>query len=788
MSTDNNQQSKTGENKPLVMGRAVSVALLRANSALVVKCIPGSKKPVKGWDPAKNNLDSSTEVLSGLEYTNDNFGIHLHNEWVDVDVDTKDPFMYAALDAYLPHCPHTWGRASKPRSHRLYKVSEGSFDPSKHHFLRLLARIPSVNVELRGGAVSRAEYSIMPGSMHDEGELYEWDNVAAARGSTISVVPTNSIVHGLRKAAVATLMAQHWTEGVRQELTMALAGFLQRIHNLTWTWAESSGAFCMGYAEALDWFKKFLEVVDDDRSDRRDRIAAFTMTWEKGEEGKKVTGATRIAEVSGDKAIMRTLYSLLSESPDMQRLDAFLERYAIRYGTGDLIDIESSRAGGLVMMTRIQASNSMGHEWFSSGNGKPVKMVDYLYGLPNTTRVSGISFMPGMGQLIDEPSGGCRMNAWCGFDFDPVKQPVDAKDVEIFLDYMKTVVANNDKGAFEWALAWVADIFKDPAKKPGTALVLVSKPGSGKSFLGDTIRSIIGRRHSVQLSDLERLVSKHNDHIANRLFIQCDEASNSKQRGMAARLKSFITDPTMLVEPKFVGAYETENHSRVMMTSNDKRDAIALPDGSDDRRYTILETSEDMRTNLAYWRRLREWTDANLATLHKFFVSHNYEKQLIRRPYVTMAKHIMSSSSWSAFDAWVIRSLSTAFPLGVSDHHYPADAHSGTVSDTTLDRSVWPKYVSLDALLRTVNRNGTVGVTFNPNTLLRELSMNGLAAPKLMVMKVKEFDQRLGFNREMNTSYVEIADRAKFERYAKEKLGLTSDHEHMQVKATEGDY
>ena len=757
------------------MGRAISIAILRANNGLVVKCIPNSKKPVRGWDPAKNNLDVSTDTLAGLEYTNDNFGIHLHDAWVDVDVDTKNPFMYAALDAYMPYCPHTWGRASKPKSHRLYKVSDGDFDPSKHSFLRLLSRIPSVNVELRGGKLSRAEYSLMPGSVHDEGELYEWDNVALARSSSLAVVPTQSIVHGLRKAAVATILAEHWNEGVRQELTMALAGFLQRIHNLTWAWAEETGAFCMGFSEALDWFKGFLEVVDDDRSDRRDRIAAFKMTWEKAEDGKKVTGATRLAEITGDKLIMRTLYSLLSESPDMQRLDSFLERYAIRYGTGDLIDLQSSRTGSLVMMTKMQALNSMGHEWFNNGQGKAIKMVEYLYGLPNTTRVSGISFVPGLGQLIDDASGGVRMNTWSGVDHDPSPEPVDAEDVRPFIEYVREVVANGDEGAFRWVLGWISDIFKEPSNKPGTSLVLVAKPGAGKSFLGDTVRAIIGRRHSVQLSDLERLVAKHNDHVANKLFIQCDEASNSRQRGMANRLKSFITDPTMLVEPKFVGAYETENPARVLMTSNDKRDAIALPDGADDRRYTVLETSEEFRHNLEYWTKLRTWTDNNLSRLHKFFKTFDYDKQFIRRPYVTAAKFVMASSSWGAMDAWVVKSLAINFPLDARDHNYPSEAHNGIISPTTLERDKWPKYVSAAALLATVNRaGGSVGVSYNSNTLMRDLLSRGLMVPGgIKLMAVKEYDQRLGYSRESQVIYLELTPMTHFAKYAQEKLGVS---------------
>lgn len=763
----------------LSMERAVSIALLRATKSLAVKCIPGEKKPVKGWEPRANTPAASETVIRDVEFTKDNFGIHLTGKWMDVDVDTDNPVMFDALEAFLPATPHMWGRKSKPKSHRLYMSSGDDFDPSEYLFLKKLKRIPEAKVEVRGGPLSRAEYSLLPGSIHPSGEAYEWHHVGYARNTPV-ITSVKSVLDGVRKATATAVLAPFFTEGVRQELTMALAGFLQRVHQLTGEWAEDTGGFAMPYSEALDFFKIFLKVVGDDPEDHRDRLSAFKMSWDKGAEGKAVTGATRIAEIANDKLIIQKLYALLTDNPDVQRLETFLQRYAIWYGTGDLVDLEAAELGTKAIMSRQAAANSMGHEWYQLGD-KRVKMVDYIYQLDSTTRVHGFEFAPGKEKLIHCAKGVIKVNQWGGFDVEPGltadgRVPSEV-DVAPFVSYLRNTICSGREHVYQWVLAWLADIFADPGNKPGTALLLVGIPGAGKSSLGDIIRAIIGDRHTAQANDIEAVVAKHNATMANNLFIQCDEATNSRQKGSTARLKSLITDRTQKVEPKNVDPYEVPALARFMFTSNEETDAMHIPDGMKDRRITVLKVNEDKTGDMVYWEKFRSWWQSNLPLIMGFLKNHQYDKKHIRWCIATPEKQRMVASSWHMFDRWVAHTLDTGFPIAEKSHDTPyATLKDREHNPQMVERNYWPKLVSITHLamsIAEVGRSSGFGQRA-PSTseLMFDLERTKLLASDVQLRRtVTEFDDRTGVRRMSMYNYVEIKGIEAFEKYAESALG-----------------
>lgn len=773
-----------------LLDRAVSINLLRTTRSLAVRCIPGEKKPAKGWDPRSNTETVSLKVIDDVEFNQDNFGIHLTGRWVDVDVDTDNPIMFAALDAFLPESPHVWGRASKPRSHRLYMSSDDDFDPSMYPFLRKLKRIPEAKVEARGGPVSRAEYSLMPGSVHPSGELYTWHHTGYARNTPVQV-PIRSILDGIRKATAVAVLAPYFTEGVRQEITMAMAGFLQRVHQLTGEWAEETDGFAMNYETAIDFWKTFLQIVEDDKSDRRDRLAAFKITWDKGAGGTAVTGASRIAEIASDKGIVQKLYALLTDNPDVQRLDTFLQRYAIWHGTGDLVDLDAAETGSKPIMSRMAASNSMGHEWYQVGE-KRVKMIDYLYNLETTTRVNGFDFAPGKPRLLHKPNGSIKVNQWGGFAVKPDFEAGTPTDTEMapLINYIKGIVCRNREDVYEWVMAWLADVFQDPGEKPGTALVLVGAPGAGKSSLGDIIRAVIGENHAAQTNDIESVTAKHNSMFVNQLFVQCDEATNSRQKATSARLKSLITDPTQKAEPKGVDPYQTSALARFMFTSNDITDAVHIPDGIADRRFTVAEVSSERVGDIDYWDEFRLWWKSNLGRIMAYFSSWTYDKKMIRKCLITPEKKRMVTASWSGFDRWVITTVETQHPISLRHHTRPAMAVQDRADPgIAIVRDQWPRYVDMQAVAATLadatRGGGGRGAPSLPD-VLADLRRAGLSqTPSLARTMVREFDDRTSTQIINYYTYVELAPIEKFIEYVTNKLGQQVSRYTITSKTTE---
>jgi hypothetical protein len=723
--------------------RQVSIELLKSSRAFAVMTPRGQKDPGHfRWDPKSNSKERSDATIHSLERNQENLGVHLFGATVDVDVDTDNPFMMAALDYFLPPTSHIWGRPSRLRTHRLYELAgaKAAFDPAMFPFLEKIKNNPKIAVEVRGGELRNAQYSLLPGSVHPSGEMYEWDDLRAAR-STPTAADMDRIVNGVRFACVAALIAPYWTEGVRNTLCMALSGFLHRAAQHVEEMGSAS-YLIFDKQRAKDLLLGVLEIADDDPADLQMRLRTFETTWDKAEAGEAVSGATSISKLTGDEEIVPLLYILLADSPDMVELDEFMERYAVRNGSSTIIDIE--RAGSKrskYVMTVADLINSTMHKAITSAKGGKTPMSAILLRSTRAIRVDGLIFKPDGDKLVHNKHGHF-VNQWQGWDIAPHPDPVSDTEVAPFLEYMKHVVANDNEQLAAWVLAWVADVFQNPGSKAGTALVLVGLPGAGKTMLGEkVIRPIIGTTHSAQTNSIDSITGNFNSDSANLLFMQCDEALNSRRRQDANKMKSMITDGTRRVEFKNVDAFEIEDFARYLMTSNDVEDAVAILDGENDRRYTVAHVNETyatgnkatpVRVRQAFWKRIYEFLEyapkephvENLAKIHRWLKDYQYDRTLIRAPFVTQARRTMQQHSQRGFDDWLMEIVSMPHPfLNLRedsqriDESYVLDVSTGRY---VRDFEKWPDMINYQRLQESYDnyrkRKGMAATTQTYNT------------------------------------------------------------------------
>ncbi len=747
--------TETLPNNVVDLHREVSIQLLKSTTAFAVRTPRGQKDPGHyKWDPKTNNLEKSHQTIFQLERGDDNPGIHLHGKVVDVDIDTDNPVLTAALDHFLPHTAHVWGRASRPRTHRLYEVTGVGdiFQPSDFGFLEVIQKYPELNVELRGGEPKNAQYSLLPGALHPSGEAYTWHDIGAAR-STLVAVDGLKLVAAVRLACVAALIVPYWIEGQRNQMCMALSGFLHRAAQHVQDMGNMSGVF-FDKNEATRLLRGIMELAGDDHTDYTMRMKTFEKTWQKADEGQAVQGASTIAKITERPEIVSLLYILLADSQDLIELDEFMERYAIRNNTSSVIDLQKAGSKGAVYIMSVHdLRNSTMHKLLTAG-GQARLMANVLLASPRAIRVEGFCFRPGYPQIVEE-YGERLVNQWRGFDVQPWQEPVTEEDIKPFLDYLWDIVADQNATAYDWILSWVADIFKDPNDKPGTALVLVGKPGSGKSVLGaHFIRRIIGKNHTTQTNAIESLTNNFNADSSNVLFIQCDEAMNTRRRADALRMKSMITDKTRRIEPKGVDAYEVEDCARYYLTSNEVTDAVAIVDGADDRRYTVQHVSEKyahrsempLDKKQEYWRSLYKWGDniENLSKLHRYFIDLDYDKMLIRSPLSSKARDTMQQHSQRGFDDWLMQIASYEHPLQNLRQQDQRTEESYVYKGNQLrpTMSEWPQYVaymrleeSYEMYLRRKGMRATT-TSFNAQQIKNEFVSKGLLLPNPDVKRV----------------------------------------------------
>lgn len=675
--------------------RKVSIDFVRSSGAYAVEANIKSKAPVSGWSPKDNNRERSESVIAkAMNSETMNIGVHLFGDVIDVDVDTDDPLLLTALDMMLPACGHIWGRNSRPRTHRVYKLQE-VYNSDAFPIMNRIKKHSAV--ELRGGDQSRGQYSLLPSSIHPSGEAYTWHDLHAAQ-TTLTMTSAVALVKAIRRAIAAALIAKHWTEGVRNDLTLALAGFLHRVHSLQRE--DDVNNTVMDKDESLAFLHVVLDLASDDQKDRAIRERAFTSTWDKADSGSAVTGITRFAEITGDRDIVRLLYEMLSDSPNGEVLDRFLEKFAIRRNTTDVIDLDALATGAVrnAVMSRQAFVNTNSHERIDMG-GSRKRIVDVFFDLSAVKRISAIDINPDA-SLIYSKAEELMANAWSGFSVKPYEGDVKESDIAIFIDYVYDILSGGDQSRYDWLMAWIADIFQRPAHRPGTAVVLVGDQGAGKSMLGySIIIPIIGSNHATATNSVDRITRSFNYNFANKLFIQCDEAINNRQKATAAKLKSLVTDPIIHIEPKGVNGWDQTNLARFLFTSNEQDDALFISDGVDDRRYVVCQVSNKRAKDTPYWDGYHKWLNDgdNLARIHRYLLQHQYKPESIRRAVMTEAKVRMLQQSMTQFDEWLSTWVSNNHPLPTKMHSRHWHAHPS--DGRTIDRSSWPEHVHLPLLV-----------------------------------------------------------------------------------------
>jgi hypothetical protein len=124
-----------------------------------------SKNPgFSGWEQTRLTAEDLPEHFNGQPQ---NIGVLVGepSNWL-IDVDLDHLRCVELADQYLPTTPCMFGRASKPKSHRLYRVIR-PVATKKHK-----SKSAGMLVELR----STGGQTVFPYSTHQTGEAIEWDD------------------------------------------------------------------------------------------------------------------------------------------------------------------------------------------------------------------------------------------------------------------------------------------------------------------------------------------------------------------------------------------------------------------------------------------------------------------------------------------------------------------------------------------------------------------------------------------------------------------------------------
>lgn len=227
-----------------------------------------SKNPnSNGWQKFQFSESDLPKHFNGKPQ---NIGVLLgakSNGLTDIDLDSPQAIKIA--DLFLPETKAVFGRAGKPRSHRLY-ISDF---PKTEKF-----EYGETIVEIR----STGGQTVFPGSTHVGGESIEWN----ANGEPLEI-DTQTLRRSVAMLASACLISTFWRDGIRNELNLALCGALLR----------------NGFD--ISATKNFIRAVGAAANDEEisNRLKAVEATAQKLEHGEKVCGFPKLAELTNENLV-----------------------------------------------------------------------------------------------------------------------------------------------------------------------------------------------------------------------------------------------------------------------------------------------------------------------------------------------------------------------------------------------------------------------------------------------------------------------------------------------------
>jgi hypothetical protein len=216
-----------------------------------------------------------------------------------------------------------------------------------------------------------------------------------------------------------------------------------------------------------------------------------------------------------------------------------------------------------------------------------IKAVNYWLKSPERRQYERMVFAPG------QDVGPNIYNLWKGFDVEPIPPPSeDDTGCDLFLSLAYNVIADQNEYLYQWVLAWLADMVKNPGgKRPETSLALQGDMGTGKSFFVEYFGGIFGQ-HFLTVDSAERLVDKFNFILKDAIPVHCDEGFFAGNKQMAAILKHLVTGDVNVIEPKNVNAIKVRNYVRLFFSTNSD---WVVPAGFNERRFAVLKVSNAFR-------------------------------------------------------------------------------------------------------------------------------------------------------------------------------------------------
>lgn len=261
-------------------------------------------------------------------------------------------------------------------------------------------------------------------------------------------------------------------------------------------------------------------------------------------------------------------------------------------------------------------------------------------------------------------------------------------DWSLMKDHAREILCRDNKPYFDWVMTFLSQMVQQPGKKMGSSLVIIGKKGTGKSIFFDYFSKLWGE-HAITVAHRSQITGQFNSHQVGKIPMICEEAVWAGDPQAQGVLKNLITNDRMSMEKKGLDIIEVANYVRLIMISNEEW--VVPASLEDERRFFVLECSDDRRGDLAYFNALvAQMENGGLAAmaydlLH--YVPEGGDFECLRKPPETIWLKRQGNESMSVWDRFFFNALET----GVCEVSTKRPDH---ISDVTFSHDQ-PNYIPI---------------------------------------------------------------------------------------------
>ena len=214
------------------------------------------------------------------------------------------------------------------------------------------------------------------------------------------------------------------------------------------------------------------------------------------------------------------------------------------------------------------------------GNLTSKRLGSFWLDHPERRQYEGIIFSPN-----NDPNNihSKYYNLFKGF---PIKS--EEGDCNLYWKHVHEVICSGNEELYSYVRKWMAHAIQKPSELPLIAIVLRGKQGTGKGVFVEAFGKLFGS-HYLSVFSMNQVTGRFNSHMKNLLLLHANEAIWGGDKSAEGALKGLITDPYTPIEFKGKDIISVRNYKRIIVSSNEN---WAVPIGSDDRRFFVLDVSD----------------------------------------------------------------------------------------------------------------------------------------------------------------------------------------------------